>query len=95
MAQATERTIPKVDDNYPGFCCEGFDFVIRWVNVIDPKDPVGYTSIWGRCDNESCPVHYVEPPEDDIYRGVSQYLLDDFEETLEEKGVKLAEVTEC
>lgn len=85
------RQIPEVDQNYPGFCCEGFDYEITYVVVIDPKDPEEWTSIWGFCQNPDCPVHYVEPIEDDMYRAVSQNYLDDFEETLEEKGIEWIE----
>jgi hypothetical protein len=91
MAQVTERTIPKVDDNYPGFCCAGFDYTIRLIFLAPPDDPIDYTSIYGRCENQECPVHHLEPIEEDMYRGVSHYLLDDFEDALEEKGVKVAE----
>lgn len=92
QVQVVERAIPQVGENYPGFCCEEFDYEIRW---IFPDKSINYLSIWGVCSNPDCPVHYAEPPEDDMYRGVTSYLLEDFEEILEEKGVKLAEVAEC
>lgn len=87
----TERTIPKVDDNYPGFCCAGWDYLICDVVVIDPKNPEEWTSIWGSCQNPDCPQYQENiGPENDPFRGVSQNYLDDFEDALEEKGLKVA-----
>lgn len=88
--ETIDRPVPEVDQNYPGFCCQGFDYEIRLIFPPGKNDPVEYTSIWGSCQNPNCPVHCVEPPEMDMYRGVSQYLLDDFEDILEKKGVNLA-----
>jgi hypothetical protein len=87
VTQQIERTIPEVDQNYPGFCCEGWDYEIC---LIFPDKNINHTSIWGACLNPNCPVHYVEPIEEDMYRGVTTHCLEDFEEILEEKDVKAA-----
>lgn len=80
----TERTIPKVDDNYPGFCCAGFDYLIC---LIFPDENIGRTEIYGVCRNPDCP-NFTGP--DDPWRGVNSCDLDDFEATLKEKGAKAA-----
>lgn len=82
----TDRTIPQLDDNYPGFCCEGFDYLICY---ILPDDNIRHTEIYGICYNPDCP-NYTEGCPDDHWRGVNNCDLDDFEATLEEKGVKVA-----
>jgi hypothetical protein len=86
IMETIERVTPKVGENYPGFCCEGFDYLIC---LIFPNQPDNYTSIWGRCQNPDC---LERQSEDDPYRGVSQNLLDDFEDALEEKGARLGEL---
>ena len=72
----------KFMDNYPGFCCDGHDWEVR---IIFPHNPdfgesPGYDDIWGRCGNEFC--HIWNGDKHDHYRGVSNHLLEDFEELL-------------
>lgn len=86
MAQTTERTIPEEGSNYPGFCCAGFDYLIIY---ILPDENIGRTTIYGICYNPDCP-NFTEGYPEDPWRGVDNCDLDDFEVTLEEKGVKAA-----
>ena len=60
-----------VGDNYPGFCCEGFDWEVALVFPdSDPHD----VATWGICQNPKCPC-------DD---GVQNLYYDDFVEALAE-----------
>jgi hypothetical protein len=84
-----QRSTPQVDQNYPGFCCAGFDYEIC---LILPDSNPGRTEIYGVCRNPNCP-NFTEGDPEDPWRGVNSCDLDDFEATLEEKGVKVAEVS--
>jgi hypothetical protein len=81
----------KVNQLYPGFCCQGFDYEICLIFPNRPYEPVGYTSIWGRCHNPDCPKYGEDIGPADPYRGVGHCDLDDFEMTLEEKGIAVRE----
>jgi hypothetical protein len=80
----TQQTIPQVDQNYPGFCCQGFDYEICLIFPNRPPEPVGYTEIWGVCRNPDCPKYDKQHGPTDPYRGVNSCDLDDFEERLRE-----------
>ena len=70
----------EVDDNYHGFCCDGFDWLVC---VIFDNIEERYNSIWGLCKNPNCPI--VQPgltKEEDYYHGVSSFVQEDFEEML-------------
>ena len=70
--------LPIVDENYPGFCCAGFDYIIV---IVNPEYPL--ESVWGCCQNPDCPAGVDDG--NDLYRGASMNLIENF-------AVKLAEM---
>ena len=77
----------EVGDVYPGFCCAGHD----WEAALVFADSSGEdASVWGACHNPECPVvdaEFTDHPEDDMYRGVSNYCLEDLAEKLADAAV--------
>ncbi len=61
----------KENDNYPGYCCKGYDWTVSVIFYYTPEKPED-SSIWGQCHNRDC--HNEE--------GVSNHLWVDFAEKL-------------